>query len=140
MLDNLEQKEGVNGIQSPIVPREDLNASARWQVLVFVVNLHAQFRHGRHARRICVVDEHGHSKVSVRKHGRYVREMHPNLVTALRIVRIVRGNFNGPAVLRQSEVVRRLCGGESHCFVPALHHLAMRLGFGRLLCVGYAGQ
>ena len=74
----------------------------------------------RHARRDAIVNQHRRMEISGGEHLRDVPEVHPNLVAAGGVSRVVRGDLDRAAVAVEAEVMRGLLVREAHHVIAAL--------------------
>ena len=127
MVHNLKQQECVNGVRSLSVRRRDAHLRALFRFFIPVVNLVAEMRHCRHARRRRAVREHRRLEIARGKHGGDVRQVLANLFAAFRVFGIIYLDFDGSPVLEEPKVVRSLGVREAHGLVAVLHHLVLMI-------------
>ena len=101
----------------------DADPSAAFGVLVSILNLRLQLFHHWYSGRSLDVDEHWGGEVSVREQVGNMIQMHPDLIAAPRVFRIIRLDFDKTAVLRQAKVMRGFVVIKAHDLIASLIHI-----------------
>ena len=91
---DLEAQKIVNSLAGFAICGRYPDDRALRRLFKLIVNLVAQPDHGGHTRRGCIVNEHGHVKVTRGKFLLDVGQMHADLIAAFQVGRIIGGHFD----------------------------------------------
>lgn len=122
VVGNLEAKEGVNDLDGFGVGGRDLDFGAAIGFHVAIADFVAEFGHDRSARRIGVVDEHGHIEIAGGEAFGDVREVHADLFARGGVLGVVGGDVDDAAGFGEAEAVSGCFMRKTHGMVTAGGH------------------
>ena len=98
MFGNLKPEEFVDSLKRLLVLCPYAHPCPCFGLLKFVMNLVMEFLHDGRSEWCCVVNEHRHVEVALRKHFGDVGKVHADFIPASFVRRVIRLNFDSSTV------------------------------------------